>query len=231
MRSSFRYSLTLLFFAGAACGQTDADPAHDAESPMPETTEHDTNPFFAPSSLHLEAPDFNAIRTEHYRPAFEAGMARQLEEIQAIASNPEAPTVENTLVAMERSGELLTRVQRVFFNMTSAHTNEEIQAIQAEVAPKLAAHSDDILLDRALFDRVRTLYDDRANLQLDPESERLLEESYRQFVRAGALLGEEEQARIREVLRPIYDDWLAEMEAQGIDGRAMLEVADYDLGS
>lgn len=182
----------------ATVGQTGSDDLPDVTKASEMTEIHD-NPFFAPSPLPLEAPDFDAIRDDHYRPAFEEGMARQLEEVEAIASNPEPPTFENTLVALERSGELLTRVQRVFFNMTSAHTNEEIQAIQSEMAPRFAAHSDDIRLNRDLFERVRTLYERREELDLDEESAQLLEETHRDFVRAGAELSDEKQARIREI--------------------------------
>ncbi len=189
----------LLLAASGATAQAANDGDPEPTRTASEMTRTAENPFFAPSSLPFGAPDFDAIRDEHFRPAFEAGMARQLEEIEAIAGNPEPPTFENTIVAMERTGELLTRVQRVFFNLASAHTNEEIQAIQSELAPKLAAHSDDIYLNPALFERVRTLYEGRDALELDPESRRLLEETHRDFVRAGALLSEEEQARVRQI--------------------------------
>lgn len=157
------------------------------------------NPLFSPSTLPLEAPNFDVISVEHYRPAFEAGMERQLAEMDSIASNPEEPTFENTIVAMEKSGRLLTRTSNVFYNLTSAHTNEEIQAIQSEMAPKLASHSDNIYLNADLFERVQTLYEQREELDLDEASLKLLEDTYRDFVRAGALLTEEEQQRMREI--------------------------------
>lgn len=157
------------------------------------------NPFHAPSTLPLEAPDFDAISVAHYKPAMEAGMAREMQEIEAIANNPEPPTFENTMVAMERTGDLLTRVQRVFYNMTSAHTNEDIQAIQSEMAPRFSEHSDNIRLNPDLFERVETLYHNRENLDLDPAAKKLLTDSYRSFVRAGAQLDEQEQQRIREI--------------------------------
>lgn len=159
----------------------------------------DDNPFFAPSSLPFEAPDFDTISDEHYRPAFEVGMNLQIEEIEAIAENPEPPTFENTIAAMEKTGELLTRVSRVFFNMSSAHTNENIQEIQSEMAPKLAAHSDNIRLNTELFARIETLYNNIDELDLNQQSRQLLSDTHRDFVRAGARLTEDEQIRIREI--------------------------------
>jgi peptidyl-dipeptidase Dcp len=157
------------------------------------------NPFYAPGTLPFEAPDFDVIKEEHFREAFEDGMEFQLEEIEEIASNPEEPTFENTIVAMERTGGLLNRTQRVFFNLTSAHTNDKIQEIQSEFAPKFAAHSDNILLNSNLFERVQTLYDRRDEMNLDDASMKLLEDTRRDFVRAGAQLTEEEQSRMREI--------------------------------
>ncbi len=157
------------------------------------------NPFLSPSTLPFEAPDFNVITEEHFAPAFEEGMLRELAEIDSIASNPEAPTFGNTIVAMEKTGDLLTRAQRVFFNLTSAHTNSKLQELQAEFAPKFASHSDNILLNRALFDRVETIYNQREELDLDDASIKLLEDTRRNFVRAGAQLSESEQQRMREI--------------------------------
>lgn len=164
-----------------------------------KTDSMNNNPLFTASPLPYEAPDFDAIKVEHYRPAFEEGMKRELEEMEAIAANPELPTFENTIVAMEKSGELLQRTSSVFYNLTSAHTNDQIQEIQSEMAPKLAAHSDDILLNADLFDRVKTLYQQREELNLDEASLKLLEDTHREFVRAGAELTEEEKERMREI--------------------------------
>ncbi|HEY1076428.1 MAG TPA: M3 family metallopeptidase [Fontimonas sp.] len=152
-----------------------------------------------PSPLQFEYPPFDLIRDEHFKPAFEAGMREQLAEIDAIASNPQPASFDNTVVAMERSGALLGRVSAVFYNLASSNTNPQIQAIQAEMAPKLAAHNDAILLNPALFARVETLYDGRAGLQLDPESLRLLELLRRDFVRAGAELSAEKQTQLRSI--------------------------------
>ena len=157
------------------------------------------NPFYTESTLPFEAPDFNSIENRHFMPAFERGMEEQLSEIDSIATQDPEPTFENTIVAMELTGDLLTRVQRVFYNLTSAHTNDEIQNIQSELAPKLAAHSDNIYLNRDLFNRVETLYQNIEQLELDDESKKLLSDTYRDFVRAGAKLTEEQQSRMRQI--------------------------------
>ena len=157
------------------------------------------NPFSEESTLPFEAPDFDVIDDDHYMPAFTAGMREHLDEIEQIANNPADPTFENTIVEMEKTGRLLTRVQRVFFNMTSAHTNDKIQEIQTELAPKLAAHSDDILLNRNLFERVDLLHENRFDLDLDSESLKLLEDTHLDFVRAGARLTDDQQSRMRQI--------------------------------
>ncbi|MFE4971583.1 M3 family metallopeptidase [Kitasatospora sp. NPDC056651] len=157
------------------------------------------NPFFQPSRLAYELPPFAEIREEHYLPAYERGMADQLAEIAAITADPEQPTFENTLVALERSGELLGRVDAVFRNQSSSDTTDALDEVEAKVSPLLAAHHDAIHLDLALFARIEALYEDRAGLGLDPESLRLLERRYTAFVRSGARLGDAEQARLREL--------------------------------
>lgn len=207
-------SLVLIALVGSAmlsaCGNTnnveETNTQTEQMKQAPTQTEgnealkqENENPLFSPSTLPYETPDFEAIKPEHYRPAFEKGMKRELEEMEAIASNPEPPTFENTIVAMEKSGELLGRTASVFYNLTSAHTNEQIQEIQAEMAPKLAAHSDDILLNADLFARVKTLYEQREELDLDEAQLKLLEDTYRDFVRAGAKLTEAQKQRMREI--------------------------------
>ena len=132
-------------------------------------------------------------------PALLAGMAEQRKEIDAIAKNPAAPTFENTIVAMERSGQLLTRASAVFGNLTASNTNAQLEELQTEMSPKLSAHSDAIFLDPALFARVRTLYEQRATLGLDPESLRLLERYHTNFVRAGAQLSDADKARLKQL--------------------------------
>ncbi|MEJ2534135.1 MAG: M3 family metallopeptidase [Gammaproteobacteria bacterium] len=163
--------------------------------PAPEAV----NPFFTASSLYLQYPPFDQVENAHYAPAFERGMADHLAEIEAIAGNPEPATFDNTLVAMERSGRTLDRVSRVFFAMASANTNDDIEAVRSEMAPKLAAHQDAILLNEALFARVKALYDQRDAMELDPESYRLVEETYKDFVRAGAQLDAGQKERLKAI--------------------------------
>ncbi|MFJ4187326.1 M3 family metallopeptidase [Kitasatospora sp. NPDC089509] len=155
------------------------------------------NPFFAASPLVYELPPYAEIREEHYLPAYERGMAEQLAEIAAITGTPGGPTFENTLVALERSGALLRRVDAVFRNQSSSDTTELLDEVEAKVSPLLAAHHDAIHLDQELFARIEALHGDRAALGLDPESLRLLERWYTAFVRSGARLGAAEQVRLR----------------------------------
>ncbi len=156
-----------------------------------------SNPFLQPSSLQYEAPHFDLIKPEHFLPAYEQGMAEQLAEIDAITSKSEAPTFDNTIVAMEKTGRLLSRVSAVFGNMTSANSNAEIRDIQRELAPRTAAHFDNIYLNMDLFERVNAVYQQLDELELDGPSHRLVEQYYERFVRAGALLTEEQQVQIR----------------------------------
>ena len=164
----------------------------------PETEMAD-NPFFEESALPYRLPPFDLIEDRHYRPAFERGMAEQIEEVEAIAASAEPPGFENTLVALERSGRLLDRVARVFFSLAAADTNDEMNAIRAEMAPKLAAHSDRILLNPDLFARVEAIHERRASSGLSPEEIRLVERYRRDFTRAGARLDEPEKERMREI--------------------------------
>ncbi|MFJ9442901.1 M3 family metallopeptidase [Kitasatospora sp. NPDC101235] len=157
------------------------------------------NPFFQASPLVYELPPFTEIREEHYLPAYERGMAEQLAEIAAITADRSQPTFENTLVALERSGTLLRRVDAVFLNQSSSDTTDVLDEVEAKLSPLLAAHHDAIHLDLALFARIEALYEQRAGLGLDPESLRLLERRYTAFVRSGARLGAAEQARLREL--------------------------------
>lgn len=157
------------------------------------------NPLLTKSPLFLEAPVFDQIKIEHYKPAFEAGMAEQKQEIEAIANSTSTPSFENTLVPMERSGETLKRVAAIFFNLTNSHTNPELQAIEEEIAPILASHFDDISLNKKLFARIQELWNDRNVLELNEEQKRLLEEQYQSFVRAGAMLDDAAQQRVRQI--------------------------------
>ena len=168
-----------------------ATPADAAAEPASQ------NPFFSPSTLPYQLPHFDRIKDEHYAPALSRGMEEQRAEIRAIAANPEAPTFENTIVALEKTGELLTRTGAVFGNLAGANTNPQLQKIQAEFAPKFAAHQDAILLDGALFARIKALYDGRAGLGLDAESLRLLERYHTDFVRAGANLSDADKEKLK----------------------------------
>lgn len=157
------------------------------------------NPFAQPSELSLYYPPFDAISNEDYEPAFEAGMAQHLVEIDAIVAQDAAPSFDNTIVKLELAGQLLNRVSRVFFALSSAHTNDQIQALQQQIAPQLAAHDDAIVLNADLFARIQALFADRAELGLTPEAVRLIEQYHTDFVRAGAALSREEKSRLREI--------------------------------
>ncbi len=159
----------------------------------------DTNPFFAASPLPFHAPDFAAVNVEHFMPAFEEGMRQQLAQMEEIANQSAAPTLENTLIAMERSGDILDRVAPVFFHLSSAHTNDSLQKLEEEIAPKLASHSDNIYLNAKLFQRVETLWKGREKASWSEEQRRLVEKYYENFVRAGARLTADQQARIRAI--------------------------------
>jgi len=132
------------------------------------------NPFAAPSPLLYQAPDFNRIRNADFQPAIEEGMRQQLAEVAAILRETAAPTFENTILPLERSGQLLARVQRVFGALTSANTNDTLQAIQRALAPRLAAHRDAISLNDTLFQRIRSLFDRRDSLGLDSLQRRVV---------------------------------------------------------
>jgi peptidyl-dipeptidase Dcp len=156
------------------------------------------NPLLTESTLPFHYPRFDQIKNEHFAPAFEQGMAEHLKEIETIANNPEKPTFENTIVAMERAGELLGRVNTIFSNLTGCNTNDELQALQKTLAPKLAAHRDAVTLNPALFARIDALYTARDTLGLDAESARLLWRYERDFVRAGAKLSAADKEQLKK---------------------------------
>jgi len=186
-----------LALAAALCIATPGVLVASTEAPATAAQPQSANPFFAASTLPYQMPPFDQIQDAHYAPAFEKGMADHRAQVTAIANSAEAPSFENTIVAMEKTGEVLGRVSRVFFNLAGANTNPAMQAIQAEMAPKLAAHQDAILLDGKLFARVKALYDARDGLGLDAESLRLLERYHTNFVRAGANLSEADKTRLK----------------------------------
>ena len=156
------------------------------------------NPFFTEYKTPFQVPPFDKIKIEHYVPAFKEGMNQQIEEIDAIVSK-EAPNFNNTIEALEHSGELLNKVSEVFYNMNSAYTNPEIQAIAKDVAPLLSKHSDDIMLNPKLFARVKEVYQKKNEFQLNSEQMRLLEETYKSFIRSGANLSTEQQNELRKI--------------------------------
>ena len=157
------------------------------------------NPFFETYTTPYQVPPFDVIKNEHFKPAILEGIKKQETEINSIVSNKEKPTFDNTVLAMENSGKLLARVSTVFYNMNSANTNEEIQTIAKELAPKLSAHNDNIYLNEALFKRVKVVWDNQKNFKLNKEQAKILENLYKNFVRSGANLSEENKKRLREI--------------------------------
>jgi len=158
-----------------------------------------SNPFYASSTLPFQAPPFDKIKDDDYQPAIEAGMAQQQAEIRTIADNPAAPTFDNTIVALEKSGRLLDRATAVFFGVTGANINPTLQNVKTIEAPKLAAHQDFLFLNTKLFARIVALYKERGTLGLDAESLRLLERYYDDFVHAGANLSEADKTEMRKL--------------------------------
>ena len=158
-----------------------------------------SNPFAQVSTLPFQAPPFDKIKDSDYQPAFEEGMKEQIAEIEAIADNPAPPTFENTIVAMEKSGRLLDRVQLAFSGVVQANTNDALDKVQTIEAPKLAAHQDAIFLNPKLFARVKAVDDSPQAEKLDPESKMLLKVYYMQFVHAGALLSPADKAKLKEM--------------------------------
>jgi peptidyl-dipeptidase Dcp len=200
-RSTYLMALALAV-VGVACSEQESSVATTSESSSDATAgsvamNTEENPFFGESELFFKYPQFDQVQSAHYGPAFEKGMQDQLSEIEVIANQEEAPTIDNTIVAMEKSGQVLNRVSSVFFAMTSAHTNPDLEAIRSEMAPKLSAHSDQILLNEKMFQRVQSLFDQRDSMELDPESYRLIGEYFADFVRAGARLSAEDKETLK----------------------------------
>jgi peptidyl-dipeptidase Dcp len=183
----------LLFVAAAIALAHAASAAPAAAGPALDPS----NPFAKDSTLPLHYPAFDKIKDEHFVPAFEAGMREQLREVASIANNKAAPTFDNTIVTMERSGQLLSRVSTTFSNLQGANTDDQLDAIDRDMSPKLAAHRDAIYLNDKLFQRVKALYDKRDKLHLDAESKYLLERYHRDFVRAGAKLSSADKEKLK----------------------------------
>src|SRR5215467_6237630 len=191
MKASFiRVWLLISVLLFAACRVTTQQSAN---------TEQHVNPLLSASPLPFQAPPFDKIHDGDFAPAFEAGMKEHLADVDKIANDPAPPTFENTIVALEKSGQTLTRVSLVFNALASANTDDQLQKLQEEEAPKLAAHQDAINLNPKLFARIETLYNQRNTLELDPESHRLLEYQYQQFVMAGAKLSDEDKSKLKKL--------------------------------
>lgn len=184
--------MTLLVLSGIlliGCGNKKTETVQDQNA----------NPFFQTWDTPYGVPPFDRIKTEHYIPAFDEGIKQQREEIEAIVNNAEAPTFQNTVEALEYSGQLLYNVSAVFFNLTECMNSDEMTRISEIVTPKVTQHGDDISLNAKLFERIKTVYDQRESLNLEPEQQRLLEETYKNFVRGGANVPAEQQGRFREI--------------------------------
>lgn len=157
------------------------------------------NPFFTEYDTPYQIPPFKKIKDAHYMPAFNQGMKEQLEEIASITNNLESPSFENTIVELERTGKTLDKVSNVFFNLNSSNTNDQMDAIAKEISPKLSAHRDNIFLNRKLFERVKTIYEQKNNLDLNTEQKRLIEETYKYFIRSGAQLNSTSMRELTEI--------------------------------
>ncbi|KAB8041199.1 M3 family metallopeptidase [Janthinobacterium aquaticum] len=216
-----------------------AVPSAIAATAAPAAAVSAQNPLLKASPLPFQMPQFGLIKDAHYAPAFTEGMKRQLAEVNAIANNRQAPTFENTIVAMERTGQLLHRVQSIFSNMTSTNTNATLEAVEVEMSPKLAAHADAISMNPKLFARIDTLFQQRDKLKLDAESLRLLERYHTDFVRAGAQLSDADKEKLKAynaeqagLETAFAQNVLKETNAQGlvVDTRAELAgMTDSDI--
>jgi len=201
MRFHFLFSISICVFLVACKPASDSSKVTAEPNGIDQAdivSETDSNPFYQASTLPLQFPPFNEINGDHFAPAFAKGMAEQLREIDQIASNPDTPTLENTLEAMERSGQILSRVARVFYALASANTNDDIEAVRTDIAPKMSAHSDAILLNSDLFARIKQLKESDKQA-LSPEAVRLIDETYKDFVAAGALLSDADKESLKKI--------------------------------
>ncbi|WP_375291413.1 M3 family metallopeptidase [Qipengyuania sp.] len=241
MTTRFLAAVSLASLSLAGC-TTMNDDAMAGASPMaapdiPQATGY----FAADSTLPFHAPDFTKISEDDYIPAFEQGMAIQRAEVKAITSNPAAPTFDNTIVALEKSGAELGRVSRVFYALTGSNTTDRLDAIDEEISPKLSAHSDAISLDPELFARVQAVYDNRAAMSMTPEDAALLEDTYESMVHAGAKLTPEQRERVKAInteLSTITTQFGQQVRDATVDGaifvtdKAMLAgMSDADIAS
>ena len=237
------FSAITLALALSGCSAQHSDAAAQAKvAPNAMSaqiiSQNASNPFFKPYDTFMEIPAFDKIKPEHFLPAFKAGIAQQHEEIQAIVDNKDKPTFANTIEAMEFSGDLVTRVSNVFFNLTGADTTPELQAISKEVSPMLSSAEDDILLNDKLFQRVKAVYNSKDSLKLNTAQAKLLEDTYKSFTRGGANLSEQDKTKLRALNEEIGklnlafgDNLLAETNAFElvIDKRADLSGLPADV--
>lgn len=163
------------------------------------TTKTESNPFFTEFQTEYGVPSFDKIKLEHYEPAFLKGIEEQNQNIEAIIESPEVPTFENTIVALDNSAPILDRVSAIFFNMTDAETTDSLTELSIKLAPVLSEHEDNISLNQTLFKRINDVYQQKDSLNLTIEQQRLLDKTYKSFVRSGANLDTKQQARLREI--------------------------------
>jgi peptidyl-dipeptidase Dcp len=226
------FAAPMLFTATTHAG-TAADSMKDTtQTSKPAAAGAHQNPFLHESTLPYRLPPFDKIGNDDFKPALEAGMAEQRKEIDALTRNRAAVTFDNTIVALERSGQTLDRANRVMGYLTGSNTNPELEKLQQEMAPKLSAHSDAIFLNPDLFARVKSLHDQRDSLQLDPESLRLLERYYTLFVRAGAKLSEADKTRLRQMNEQLstLTTQFSQTVLKGVNANAVVfdDVSDLD---
>src|SRR5438270_12119341 len=191
------HKLLVATAAIAVAAPSIAAPAPKKAAATASATFTASNPFAKASTLPLQTPDFSRIKDSDYLPALLAGMAQQKREVLAIANNPAPPTFNNTLAALERSGQMLERASLALSAVNGANTNDTLQATDTKTSPLLAAHNDLIYLNAKLFARVKYLHDHQAELNLNPEQAKLLDVYYKQFVHAGAQLPPAKQAELK----------------------------------
>ena len=177
------FYLILIIFLGIGCQNIGAE----------------MNPFLTDYDTPYQIPPFEKIEFSHYEPAFEEGMKQHLSEIEAIASNKEYPTFENTIAELERSGKTLDKVANVFFNLLGSNTSDEMDALAMKISPVLSSHSDSILLNKVLFSRIKSLHSQKNLLKLSTEQKRLLNETFKSFTRSGANLLDSEMKRLVDI--------------------------------
>ena len=193
------YKITLIFLTTFFFGCSNSSNISEDISQEKEIEVNIINPFFNKSTLVYGYPHFDKIKNPHYLPAFEKGMKEHINEINEIINQEEKPNFENTIIKLEKSGELLNRVSYVFYSMSWANTNDSLESIRTEIAPQLSAHNDEILLNEKLFNRVENIFKNKENLTLDSESLRLLEETYKSFIRSGAQLSVDDKERLKQI--------------------------------